>query len=99
MKTLGSGLRKNHQNLLLKRQIPVNLVSIRNAGKASLLKSHIGAQTCMFEVALMHWSDGTSTDNVSDMPPERVSTIALGLMDMSGLRSFPDKKSFLNAPA
>jgi hypothetical protein len=53
----------------------------------------------MFEVVLMHWSAGTSTDKVSDMPPERVSTIALGLMDMSGLRSFPDKKSFLNAPA
>jgi len=53
----------------------------------------------MFEVVLMHWSAGTSTDKVSDMPPERVSTIALGLIEMSGLRSFPVENSALNAPA
>ena len=55
--------------------------------------------TFMFLVALKHWSTGTYTGRVSDTPPERVSTMVFGLMEMRGLRSFPDEKSVSNEPA
>ncbi len=53
----------------------------------------------MNAVALMHWFTGTEIGRARVMEPVRVSTIELGLMEMSGLRSCPDENNFANDPS
>jgi hypothetical protein len=53
----------------------------------------------MFDVAIKQLLMGMSTASVSITPPDRVSMMAFGVMDTSGLRSLPDKNNAEKEPA
>jgi hypothetical protein len=56
-------------------------------------------RTFIFDNIFTQLEIGTSTAKDNVMPPERVSIIALGLMETRELRSFPVENKAANAPA
>jgi hypothetical protein len=72
----------------------------QNQPKGAERATQMNPRTLMFDsAATLHWLLGTSTGRARVIVPERVSTMELGLMEMRGLRSFPDENSAANDPA
>ncbi len=71
----------------------------RNGNRALHASCQHCKHTFIFEDAFTQLVAEMSTANDSVMPPVRVSTVALVLMETRGLRGFPAENKAANAPA